>query len=100
VPREHHGDHSALQDGIGKIARLSVPILVGRNLQNIAWLNFLRVDDINPMAGKVLQPLLVVPFKQHICILSVSYASDMGHRKESLLKAHGPFAFIHMSSAS
>jgi len=48
-------------------------LLLRGNLQDLALPNFLGIHEINPVLAEVLQALLFVPFKQHVCILSVYY---------------------------
>jgi hypothetical protein len=64
----------------------SMLLLLRGNLQDPTLSDLLGVEEINPVLAEVLQALLFIPFKQHICILSVNYTYNQWSGKERGLR--------------
>src|SRR5262245_8285639 len=90
APGEHHGDNPAFQHAIRDMPLFPVLLLRRGDLQNLALPDLLGIEEINPMLVEVLQTLLFVPFKQHICILSVYYTYNRRGGKERELRKFPP----------
>jgi hypothetical protein len=64
----------------------AVFLLLRGNLQDLALPDFLGIDEVNSVLTEVLQALPFIPFKQHICIVSVYYTYNQKGGKERVKK--------------
>jgi hypothetical protein len=72
----------------------SMLLLLRGNLQDLTLPNLLGIEEINPVLAEVLQALLFVPFKQHICILSAYYTYNQWSGKERGLRKSPPVTLL------